>query len=354
MATRVSDLSRLEFVDVTRGLLFLLMTSTHALTLANVGGTSFLRELWLPNGWATTSFIMLSGLTIPLVYRWKELPFHVVKEKIHGRSKEILIVMFISNLVMLLLKLLVQGHLSVAMDSSWWLGLVTFSTPYSISAILIPTGLLMCLSPYLIKGEERIGWQLFGFNSLIVVFLLWLLELEFRGSSSRLFQLLFSEGIGGFPVIPFVSLGIVGMAAGFVLRLYFSKNKALGVLCISIVFLILHNIFVFLTDADIVGYKAVSRFLILCCFGVLVTYLRIFACVKVYFSLIGNYALFSFLLHRIILQMVAVSFAIVPVDVPNEIKYMLLLLVTMSLIGCSCLLRQRFEWVNLGLKKIYL
>jgi len=166
----VSAASRVAFVDIIRGLLFLLMTSTHALTLSGVSKASFFwGELWLPNGWATTSFIMLSGLTIPLVYRWQDVAYSSIKAKVQRRAKEILIVMFLSNTLMLLLKMTIQGNIYRAHDISWWLGLITFNTPYSISAILIPTGLLMCIAPYLVKFEGKIGWQLFGLASLALV-----------------------------------------------------------------------------------------------------------------------------------------------------------------------------------------
>ena len=42
---------RVSLIDVTRGLLFLLMTSSHALTFSKVSDDSFWRSAyWLPHG----------------------------------------------------------------------------------------------------------------------------------------------------------------------------------------------------------------------------------------------------------------------------------------------------------------
>lgn len=347
--------SRVEFVDVTRGLLFLLMASTHALTLAGVGKSSFLwGQFWLPNGWATTSFIMLSGLTIPLVYRWKDTAFNIVKVKVYGRAKEILIVMFLSNIVMLLLKMVVQGRTVEALDGKWWMGLLTFSTSYSISAILIPTGLLMLFAPYLVKSERKLGWKGFGLASLGLVYFLWSIKAACTDSPNRLLQLLFSDGVGGFPVIPFIGLGVVGMSVGFIVSQKFSKNKTFGVLLVSLGVLVAQNVLVILMQIDTVEFRSVSRFSFLCCLGVLLTHVNGFGYFKLYFSLIGRYALFSFLFHRVILQVVALLLSVIPVAIENETKYLVLLLATMSLIGCLCLARQRVKWFDITLRKLYL
>ncbi|OUS11276.1 hypothetical protein A9Q89_09555 [Gammaproteobacteria bacterium 53_120_T64] len=351
----VREVNRVEFFDVTRGLLFLLMASSHALTLAGVSKDSPLwGQFWLPNGWATTSFIMLSGLTIPIVYRWKDRGFSAVKAKVHRRAKEILLVMFCSNVIMLVLKLLVQGRIGDAFGGEWWLGLVTFHTPYSISAILIPTGLLMYVSPYLVKLESKVGWGLFGLTSLGAIFSLWLVKITFSESSNRVFQILFSEGIGGFPVLPFLGLGMAGMSVGFFIVKKHSVNNISGILIALMALVVIHNIFVHITDVDISGFRAVSRFSILCCIGVLVTNIKILGYLKFYFSLIGRFALFSFLFHRVILQVVAVFLAIVPVIIPNEVKYSILLFSAMALIGCFCLLRQRVACLDVMFKRLYL
>lgn len=351
----MSRINRVEFVDVTRGLLFLLMASTHALTLAGVSkGSFFWGQFWLPNGWATTSFIMLSGLTIPIVYRWKDREFSAIKAKVHRRAKEILLVMFFSNVVMLILKMLVQGRLDDTLNVEWWLGLVTLHTPYSISAILIPTGLLMYLSPYLVKLESKVGWGLFGLTSLGVLFSFWSIKIAFSESSNRVFQLLFTEGVGGFPVLPFIGLGVVGMSVGFFIIKKYPANHIAGILIASAALIVAQNTLVYITDVDVSGLKAVSRFSILCCAGILLASIKTFGFLKSYFSLIGKFALFSFLFHRVILQVVTVFLSNVPIIMPNEVKYIVLLSATMVLIGCLCLLRQRVAWLDVQLKRFYL
>jgi len=331
------------------------MTSTHALTLSGVSKASFFwGELWLPNGWATTSFIMLSGLTIPLVYRWQDVAYSSIKAKVQRRAKEILIVMFLSNTLMLLLKMTIQGNIYRALDISWWLGLITFNTPYSISAILIPTGLLMCIAPYLVKFEGKIGWKLFSLTSLALVLFLWSLKEGYSDSSNRLFQLLFTQGIGGFPVMPFIGLGVAGMSIGFIIAKKYVQNKPRGILIICLSFIVFHGVFVLLTQSDLPGFLALSRFALLCCLGVLLMNIKVLGYLKAYFSLIGKYALFSFLLHRVILQTIVVLLSILPVVLTNEIKYLASLVTTMVLIGCFCLVRRNVKWIDDSFKKIYL
>ena len=53
---------RVSLIDVTRGLLFLLMTNTHALLLSKVSVDSFWHSAyWLPHGWATVCFILMKA-----------------------------------------------------------------------------------------------------------------------------------------------------------------------------------------------------------------------------------------------------------------------------------------------------
>ena len=63
--------------------------------------------------------------------------------------RDILVVMFVSNVVFLALQHVADGTEHALLHWRWWLGLLTFETPYSISAILLPTGVLLMLAPQL-------------------------------------------------------------------------------------------------------------------------------------------------------------------------------------------------------------
>jgi peptidoglycan/LPS O-acetylase OafA/YrhL len=65
----VGNKDRIEYIDVVRGILIVLMIYTHTLNLANVSETSFFRsDFWLPRGWAFSGFIVLSGFIIQMIY----------------------------------------------------------------------------------------------------------------------------------------------------------------------------------------------------------------------------------------------------------------------------------------------
>src|SRR5215510_16157933 len=145
---------RVSLIDVTRGLLFLLMTSAHALALSKASADSFCRSAyWLPHGWATVCFILLSGYTMGFLLPWQGHQ-DVTRTKLLRCSRNILVVMFVSNVVFLALQHVADETQHMLLDWRWWLGLLTFTTPYSISAVLLPIGVLLMLAPQLFALEE--------------------------------------------------------------------------------------------------------------------------------------------------------------------------------------------------------
>src|SRR5262245_2517959 len=158
---------RVSLIDVTRGLLVLLMTSAHALALSKVSDNSFWRSAyWLPHGWATVCFILLSGYTMGFLLPWQGHQA-VTRTKLLRGSRDLLVVMFVSNVVFLALRHVAEGTQQALLHWRWWLGLLTFETPYSISAILLPTGVLLMLAPPLFVLEEAYPCLFPGFVVLV-------------------------------------------------------------------------------------------------------------------------------------------------------------------------------------------
>lgn len=125
--------SREQFIDVTRGLLLLLMINSHALFLAGVPKSNFLHSLlWLPQGWATQCFVILSGFAIGYIYSNIHRKLADSRHRLFQRGKEILIVMFISNVIFLAINYFMKGNISPLSSLDWWQGLFTFHTPYTI------------------------------------------------------------------------------------------------------------------------------------------------------------------------------------------------------------------------------
>ena len=205
---------RVSLIDVTRGLLFLLMTSAHALVLSKVSVDSFWRSAyWLPHGWADVCFILLSGYTMGFLLPWQGHQA-VTRSKLFRCSRDILVVMFVSNVVFLALQHVADGNQDALLQWRWWLGLLTFETPYSISAILLPTGVLLLLAPQLFALEEAHPRLFPGLAVLITVGIVLGKMQTASGPQPRLLALLLHGEKLGVPVLLLLAYGGLGIAAG--------------------------------------------------------------------------------------------------------------------------------------------
>lgn len=353
---RRSNKNRIGFIDLTRGILFLLMTNTHAKTLATLPKDCFWNSgWWLPSGWATTCFIVLSGFAIGYIFDWRNSTKRI-NRKLIKRSSEIFLVMFFSNILMLFFSLLLEGRLNEMAAFKWWIGLITFHTPYSISAILIPTFLLLIIAPLLLTIEKKIPLSL-----LIISFgaVIWAtfqrMELETQKFTSHISNIFFLGRESQFPLLLFLTYGMTGLALG---TLYQRVKKIAMILIVT--FIIWHLIIIaFNPIGDNTFFKFAkfstiffARFCIILLIGFVLDHYNIVFISK-YLRMIGMFALFSFIMHRIILQIID---SIISICYPNLnfiIQYYILLITAMLSIGLLCYLR-RYEKFNNGLKRIYL
>lgn len=86
-------MNRATTIDLCRGLLFVLMTNAHALTIAGVPRFHWLRsDFWLPHGWATVVFVVLSGYGVGFIFSVRH-PLKVRNDALRRRSAEIMAVM---------------------------------------------------------------------------------------------------------------------------------------------------------------------------------------------------------------------------------------------------------------------
>lgn len=76
--------------------------------------------------------------------------------------------------------------------------------------------------------------------------------------------------------------------------------------------------------------------------------------VSSFFSLIGKFALFSFIMHRIILHSIHLLFSYGFPNMDPVTSYAVLLVGTMLMIWILCLIRERFDSFNKGLRNLYL
>ena len=344
---------RIEYIDFTRGLIFLLMISSHALTLSGVAETSLLMSaLWLPRGWATTSFIILSGFSVGVVFSNPREDSH---RRLLRRAGQIALVMFFSNILMLSFKHLLAHDLATLSTTNWWIGLITFKTPYSISGVLAPTFiLLMLLAAIINKTSLILSWGLASLVLLLNALFMYFWLDAYR--LSHLVNLLFVAGIGGFPVLPFISIGLIGYCfgqmcasgtrSGFILMSLFPLSYYLSDLQ--------NRAAANRSDYVLFLWESLAHFTVILFFSL--------ACTKLFrgtFSFrvvanLGKFALFSFIFHRIILQLTLIMMGLL-YDLGNpQHLYGVLFVTTVLLIHLILCVRSRDQRTDRLLKAVCL
>ena len=209
-------MSRFKTIDLCRGLLFIFMMNTHALSIADLPSSHWLfSDFWLPNGWATLVFVVLSGYGVGFLFS----PRPSVIERnaaLRRRSRQILAVMFVSNILFAALREVAAGNAAVVASLGWWIGFITLDTEWTISGVLLPTGLVLLCGPAMIRWTQQAPWRTLG-ALLAGRFIVALAVISIgdspysQGWAARFFLL---EGLGMFPVLPFVLNGCLGIWLG--------------------------------------------------------------------------------------------------------------------------------------------
>jgi hypothetical protein len=341
------DRGRIVLVDWIRGVLILLMASSHAIGLSAVAATSFYTSAyWLPRGWATDAFITVSGMTAAMVYDWDAEPGRACRG-VRRRGLQLLVVMYVSNIVLLISKYLVLHEVGRIAHLHWWTGLLTFKTEYSISGVLLPTSAFLLAIPALNYCHRRCG---LGAIALGAVSAALLLELaEGRRSHQPLVFWLMHFG-AGFPVVPFVATGILGFVVGLAWK-RFGKETVLYpmVPCAMLVptYGIVHPSFI------VPAFLPLSRVLLLVIVGcALMQVPGVRRCAEL-FPLLGRYSLFCFLGHRVLMNGTIMIGRDLRFGQP-EYLYEWCMVVTLGLLGCLCFIRTRNERFDRACRKIWL
>ncbi len=343
---------RLNLIDFIRGMLVFLMSSTHALHLAGVREDSFLNSrLWLPHGWATTGFIAFSGITAALVFDWENKPAEAARGA-RRRGYHLLIVMFISNILLLATKYVTTHEVERLLHLDWWLGLVSLHTPYSISGVLLPTSILLLIVPALNAARRQLGlqWLVFG---IITVALLAELPDQLRWNSQALPVRVVHFG-AGFPVLLFVSTGALGWTMGCAWkRLRQRRFRPPYIAWIPVLMIAVAVTRAAVPRTMLQVFVPLGRILVLILVALVLTRLPGVNKVVLFLRLIGRYALFCFIGHRIILQAVAMAGRGFQ-TVPHELLYALYLAVTCGLLSTICVLRRDHIALDHALQKAYM
>lgn len=350
--------ARLLYLDTTRGLLFCVMTLGHALALAG-WPTGWLAESYWPfRGASSHVFIAMSGFTVALVFDWREEPARTAR-RVRRRAGAVLAVMFVSNVIMLALGHAVRGELAALAEPAWWLGLLTFQTPYSISSVLMPIGLLIWLTPWLAALGDRYGYGKLLAGLLGLLPALWHFGIELRQAhpDSHVLRILFGSNGGAFCLAPMIGLGAVGFALG---RLWQEANPWGRGAILAAGFAVLVGLWLWIVAGTIPladglrCWLTVGRFLLILALGIAVTALGPLRPLWGFLPLIGRYALFSFLMHRVVLQALVIGTRQVD-DMPTGDALIAFYVAgTLAIVAGLCLVRQFSQRCDMALKSIWL
>lgn len=333
-------------------MLIILMTSSHSIGLSGLGSESFFNsKLWLPRGWATDGFVVLCGLTVALVWDWTRA-LREFKESLQRKAIQLLVVMFISNMVLLIIHHLVRHEIAAILNTSWWIGLLTLSTPYSISGVLLPIAACVFMLPYLVKVGNRTGWFVAG--SITILLNVFVHATDHLGQLGTVARPVIEFG-AGFPIIPMVTEGAIGFSAGMTWRSLVAKDEAeyRTVRKVSFVAMMILPF----ASSSILGHIAsslapVGRVLLLILFGLAVSPLPFLSKATEYASLLGRYSLFCFVIHRIVIQSAAVTAQYLQLQ--PTIVYIGCFALTLMTLGMLCHIRLRHQRFNNVWKKCYL
>lgn len=351
-------MSRFATIDMCRGLLFALMANTHALDLAGVDSAHWLRsDIWLPNGWATVVFVVLSGYGAGYIFSVRAPEGR--NRALLRRGTEILAVMFASNFVFAILRQVAASDFSPISDAAWWLGFLTLDSEWTISGVLLPTSLVLLVAPWVIRWVQSAPWAILPLLLLarIVVAVITIGVRGTPGAETWLARFLLLEGFGGFPVLPFLLNGCLGIWLGILHQRRPELWK--GALLVLLVFQAAVYLSTYLpSDPLFSAFRAtvgaIGKFGWMFVVADLLarpTLRRLSAPVEQ----IGRFALGSFVMHRVFMQGLAIGLALAcSAALPPVSGYVVLFGGTMLLTWLLCEIRERAQCVDASFRRMAL
>ena len=240
----------------------------------------------------------------------------------------------------------------------WWVGLFTFQTPYSLSAILIPTALLCLLASLILHAHAKQYTRfilpiMIGTSVLIAWAQRSVMEIP---DLPLILDILFINGVGGVKILPMLGYGLVGLALGIV----WNRHQSVPLLTTAlacILFIVNSSLFPENPASALIiaksGLLAPTKFCLILAAGILLASWMTQTPIGRYLALIGKYSLFCFLAHRIILHVLTISLKLT-FDLTPEGLFVFLFVGTLAILGTLCFFRtQNAKFTNF-LKKAYL
>jgi hypothetical protein len=323
-------------IDVTRGLLVLLMISSHVVTLLALPSDSFFRSsLWLPRGWATTGFPMLTGFVIAVVCANGRERTRLLR----SRAWRLLVVLMASNVLFTGVKSAFFGRTADLLDPTWWTDVLLLRTE-SISVYMLPSTLALFAAPGLVAIRRHLSqrWMTAG---LILSFIgAW--GLHGAGGTvgaSPWLTALFGNRVAGIPLLPLTCNAAVGFLAGSLWHRY--RSKLLEHFSVPWLALVSLVALATLVPPDVAlaqrTIAPVLRFLIVLALGTILAHTPENGPGKL-FVLVGRYSLLAFMTHRALIHVVGAAIAHLAVAPASQ--YMLLAASNVAGIACVCVLRE--------------
>lgn len=349
--------TRNMLIDLCRGILILMMTARHTISILEISPAHWLYKYFLPKGWATVCFISLSGFSIGMLFlkRMRDPAAQAqTSSRLRNRGWQLMVVMFLSNLFMTVSEVVVRGEMDTLTDVSWWLGLITLKTPYSISSILIPTALLVFIAPSVLKTINRYTvLPVLGVTLILaLVTAVIIINIPDLDGLHYLLRRLLFENDGYFPILPMVLYGIISIAIGTM----WDAHLMLVMVITSILYYGTTFLYPRSAVARIVfgAVNGPARLVIVNFISLLLLKPALMRPVTDFFSTIGRFSLLSFLLHRIFLNVLIVAIGILQLQVSVELLFFVIVALNLVGIWLICAGRLRYLKLDVFLKKMYL
>jgi hypothetical protein len=291
---------------------------------------------------------VLCGITIALVSNWDNRVEHL-RRSLQRKSVQLVVVMFVSNVVLLSVHHIAQNQIAVLADLRWWLGLFTFATPYSISGVLLPIAICIFVIPYLKQAGETIGWPLALFGSIFVTGLV-----QFQISQPRsVHNSLLTFG-AGFPIVPMVLEGAIGFFGAMMWRSMVKQHEVISEVRVASVWVVL--VLPFLSSPVlgriVLSLLPLARVLWLIVVGLTISAIPILTNVTRFASLLGRFSLFCFIGHRIVIQSLMIFGH--RLNLTAAALYATCFVWTLASLGICCHIRLHNPRINSFLKRCWL
>jgi hypothetical protein len=297
---------RIEFIDIARGLFIVWMIVGHSLSMAGVPLDHPLQ--WLrPTGWATFCFVLLTGVTIALVYISPGRVKSRTRAKLWRRAFEIGLIAFLSNSASRMVTASLSGELSV----TYVWAVLTFQIPWTISSILIVTTCVLLSAPVLLWFSRTVPpLSLFlAVSTLTVGFdLLMQYDGKWIGLSAEVRQWLKAGGLFGFPVVPLVLYSIwLFCQANLAIKVSVTEGRW-GVTALFAVLVGSSFAILMLGCRQLTCINLLTRFGVSIGIAMVIAEMGVFATPKALLGALGRVGLLVFIFHRPIIHIISNQF----------------------------------------------